>query len=141
MASLSLALEFRFPAQSDHRQRRGWNEWLFLKPKHVSLARPLGGQIAQAGDSHSVRQSTVDGRLDQVGCKKGKRDRHVDLPHAAALAHRDGFGVGGGTSNEFIKPTTPPRDRSDKSGAVLGTDRADVLSRPGFGRQNLAAAG
>jgi hypothetical protein len=32
-----------------------------------------------------VRQPTVDRSLDEIECKKGKRDCYIDLSHAAPL--------------------------------------------------------
>jgi hypothetical protein len=46
-----------------------------------------------------LRHSTRWGR------KQGEGDRHVHLPHAAALTSGDAFSVRSGVDNEFVKPT------------------------------------
>jgi hypothetical protein len=42
------------------------------------LARPFGGQFGEASDTHTVRESAVDGRVDEIGREERKRDRHVN---------------------------------------------------------------
>lgn len=59
------------------RLRRGQTE-------HAVLARPFGREFAKTRDTHSIGQATFDGRLDEVGCKKRERDRHVDLAQTAS---------------------------------------------------------
>ena len=76
--------------------------------KHSALTRPFGWEIAEAGHSHSVGESPVDGCLDEVGREEGERDRQVHLPHAAALTSGDAFGIRGWVGNEFVEPTAPP---------------------------------
>src|SRR4029450_6785788 len=48
------------------------------KSEHPVLMRPLGGGTAQTSNSNAARQTAFDGGLDQIGCEKGERDRHVD---------------------------------------------------------------
>jgi hypothetical protein len=42
------------------------------------LARPFGGQVGEASDTHTVREPAVDGRVDEIGREERKRDRHVN---------------------------------------------------------------
>jgi hypothetical protein len=44
---------------------------------------PDGEAVARSTDTRRTRCS---GRLDQIGCEEGERDRHVDLAEAALLA-------------------------------------------------------
>jgi hypothetical protein len=57
--------------------------------EHAVLARPFGRKFAETRDTHSIGQTPLDGCLDEVGCKEGKRESHVDLAHAAALSTSD----------------------------------------------------
>jgi hypothetical protein len=49
--------------------------------KHLALA--VGRQVGQSGNSHAVREPSINGRLDEVGREEGERDCHVDLPLGA----------------------------------------------------------
>ena len=42
------------------------------------LARPFGGQVGEASDTHTAREPAVDGRVDEIGREERKRDRHVN---------------------------------------------------------------
>ena len=93
------------------------------QPKHLALTRPFGRQVAEAGHSHSVRESPIDRCLDEIGRKKGERDHRVHLPHAAAL----NFGIRSGVGNEFVEPTAPPAidaTRIARWGTPVGCDHA-----------------
>ena len=48
-------------------------------------------------------ESPINGCLDEVGREEGERDRHVHLPHAAALTSGDAFGIRSGVGNEFVE--------------------------------------
>jgi hypothetical protein len=54
-----------------------------------------------------MRQPSIDGGLDQVRRDEGERDRHIDLPHTAALTCGNAFGVDSGIGNQFVEPATP----------------------------------
>ena len=75
------------------------------------LAGPLGGQVAEAGRSHSVGESPVDGCLDEVGREEGERNRHVHLPHAAALTSGDAFGIRSGVGKSRPRRSRPRTSR------------------------------
>ena len=51
--------------------------------KHLALAGPFGRQAGETGNSHAVREPSINGRLDEVGREEGERDCHVDLPLGA----------------------------------------------------------
>ena len=78
--------------------------------EHPVLTRPFGGAIAEAGNSNAARQATFDRRLDQIGCEKGERDRHVDLAEAALLARGDLLDIGHGAGRDFIGPAPTTGD-------------------------------
>jgi hypothetical protein len=68
-AELSLASESRFPETETvsgrdsvrlERLQRG-------QSKLLALTSPFGRQVAEAGHSHSVGESPIDGYLDEVG--------------------------------------------------------------------------
>ena len=52
---------------------------LRVQPQHLTLTRPFDGEVAESGHAHSVGKSPIDGRLDEVRCKEGERDRHIGL--------------------------------------------------------------
>ena len=106
LAILSLVRRIPFPGKtetgwletgSNFATRRGQTE-------HAVLARPFGREFAKTRDTHSIRQTTFDGRLDEVGCKECERDRHVDLAHAAVLSLRDRFNSDCRVRHEFAQP-------------------------------------
>ena len=111
------------------------------KTQHLALTGPFRGQVAESGHAHSVGETPIDGRLDEVGREERERDRHVDLPHAAALTFGDAFGIRSGIGHEFVEPAAPPCNRCDQERAVLGTDGAGFLRRSGFGQENFTASG
>ena len=59
------------------------------KAKRSVLLRPFDRQIAQAGNSYSAWQPAMNGSFDEIGCKEGKRNRHVDLADAAVFSCSD----------------------------------------------------
>ena len=99
------------------------------KTKHLALAGPFRGQVAEAGNSQSVSKTPIDGSLNQIGCEEGKRDCLVDLSDAAALAACDGFGIGLGIGHEFVEPAASPRNRCDQQRAAFGTDGSGLRDR------------
>ena len=36
------------------------------------LPGPFGWQVGEASDAHTVRESAIDGRFDEIGCEEGK---------------------------------------------------------------------
>jgi hypothetical protein len=107
------ALEIPFPGNGDcSRQRLGSNgELLGRKPKHLVLTGPFGRQVGEADYSHAMRKPSFDRRLDEVGREEGKRDRHVDLADAAALARRDACRICRGVGDELIEPAAAAGNR------------------------------
>jgi len=35
------------------------------------LPGPFGRQVGEASNAHAVRESTIDGRFDEIGCEEG----------------------------------------------------------------------
>jgi hypothetical protein len=60
------------------RVRRRRSRFAETKIEHLMLARPFGGQVGEASDTHTVREPAVDGRVDEIGREERKRDRHVN---------------------------------------------------------------
>ena len=112
----SLAPEIRFPVRGQCRDQRLGSyptetgshagDWRLRigKAEDPVLTRPLDRAIAETGDADPARQATFDRRFDQIGCQKGKRDRHVDLADAAFLARGDLFDISHGAGDDFIEP-------------------------------------
>src|SRR4029079_8736987 len=87
--------------------------------EHAALARPFGREFAKTRDAHSVGQAAFDGRLDQVGCEKGKRDRHVDVADAAAFSQGDRFNGDRWFGLKLIQPPSSFSNGSNKECTVL----------------------
>jgi hypothetical protein len=47
----------------------GVQDW---EAKHLALAGPFGRQVGETGDSHAVREPSINGRLDEVGREEGE---------------------------------------------------------------------
>jgi hypothetical protein len=79
------------PGNRDRHEQRPVRHRILLRdePKHLVLARPFGWQIAKADDAHSVRQPTFNSGFDEMWCKEGERDHHIDLSYAAAFSRRN----------------------------------------------------
>jgi len=103
------------------------------------LAGPLGRSIAEASDADAARQSSLDGRLHEVGREERERDRHIDLSNAAFVAGGNLLDTGHGASNNLIKPTPAARDRCDECGAGLGANRPTVVRQHGSRHDDIAA--
>ena len=73
-------------------------------------------------------ETSIDGRLDEIGREEGERDCLVDLTDAAALAACDGFGAGLGIGHEFLEPAA--------STAIDATSSARLSER--MGRASVA---
>jgi hypothetical protein len=84
-----------------------------------------------------VRQATFDGGLDQVGCEKSQRDRHVDFADAAFFPRGDLLDTGDGPGKDFLEPSPATGDRSDELGAGLRADRANIPGRCGLRHDDL----
>ena len=70
---------------------------------------------------------------------EGERDRHVNLPYAAA-SHWAMLGVNRGVRGKLLEPAAPPRNRCDKERTVLRPDRAGAFTRDGFGYEDLTTS-
>jgi hypothetical protein len=84
-----------------------------VKADHLVLAGPLRRQVGEESDAHAMGKSAVDGRFDQIGCEKSKRDCHLDLSRAAVFPLRDAVGTCCWISDQFIKPTATTGNRCD----------------------------
>jgi hypothetical protein len=121
------------------RARRRPKRSMRRKTKHLVLPRPFRWQVGEASNAHAVGEPAIDGRFDEIGCKEGKRDCHVNLSHAAVFALRDAIRACCWITDKFIKPATAAGNRCHQSGACLGTDRANVLRPNPLGQKNLTA--
>ena len=109
---LSLLAKSRFPAEEtdlngDLVRPRHLLQW---KAKHFVLPGPLGGKVGKSSNSDPMRQSTLNGRLDEIGCKERQRDHHVDLSGAAPFPFCNGLGTRRCISDQFIEPATTTRN-------------------------------
>jgi Resolvase, N terminal domain len=109
---LSLAAKSRFPAgETDlNGDLVRLRHLLRRKAKHLVLPGPLQGKVGKSSDSYSVWQSTLDGGLDEIGCKEGQRDHHVDLSGATPFPFCNGLGTRRCGSDQFIEPVTTTRN-------------------------------
>jgi hypothetical protein len=101
-----------FPGRRDRSERRlvRPRHLLQWKAKHFVLPGPLQGKVSKSRDACSVWQSTLDGRLDEIGCKEGQRDHHIDLSGAAPFPFCNGLGPRCCISDQFIEPATTTRN-------------------------------
>ena len=131
--------EIPFPGNGDrHRRRLGSNgQLLGRKPEHLVLTGPFGRQVGEADYSHAMRKPSFDRSLDEVGREEGKRDCHIDLTDAAAVARRDAFGICPRVRDELVEPAAAAGNRGDEESAVLGPYCAGVLRGHGRGHENL----
>ena len=105
MGGLSLLQKFRFPETETVVCRDSVRVSLLrTQTQYLTLTRPFDREIAELGHAHTVRQTPIDGCLDEVGCEEGKRDRHVDLPRGAVLTFGNTCCVRRGICDEFVEP-------------------------------------
>ena len=57
-----------------------------IESERLKLPAPVCRRIAEPFDADATGQATFYCRFDKVGCEKGERDGHIDLPNAAVLA-------------------------------------------------------
>jgi hypothetical protein len=79
-----------------------------------------------------VRQATFDGDVDQMGCEKSQRDRHVDLADAAFFPGGDLLTPVTAPGKDFLELSPATGDGSDELGAGLRADRANIPGRCGL---------
>jgi len=141
---LSLPAKSRFPAgetdlNGDLVRPRHLLLW---KAKYFVLPGPLQGKVSKPSHSYSMWQSTLDGRLDEIGCKERQRDHHVDLSGAAPFPFCNGLGTRCCINDQFIEPATTTRNRGDECcarlipaviidavGVVLSLEEGDATTR------------
>jgi hypothetical protein len=70
---------------------------LRIQTKSYELPTPFRWSIAQTLDVDASRQPTLDCSADELGSKKGERDRHVDMTDTASLAQRNLLSVSDGS--------------------------------------------
>jgi len=107
------------------------------KAKHLVLLGPCGGQVGEAGNAHAMRKSTFNRRFDEIGREERKRDRHIDLAHAAFLACCDMLYVGYRARDELIEPTTAACDCVDQSHPPLDPSRTNFVLMNTVGYKDL----
>ena len=93
--------------------------------KRFELTIPCRRKFAQLFETDATWQSTFNGRLGECGREEGQRQCHVDVAHAASLAHRDRLGICRRIRNEFIKPAPAAGNRCDQRSASLQLHRAE----------------
>ena len=115
------ASEFRFLGKRDRLARDPVRMWGLPRgqTERAILAGPFGRKFAKTRDTHPIGQASFNGRLDEVGGKEGKRERHVDLAHAAALSLSDRLNIDRRFGHERIQPPSSFRNRSNKECAIL----------------------
>src|SRR5262245_32773631 len=87
-----------------------------------------------------MRKASFNRSLDQIGREESKRDRHVDLANAAAIARRNARRVCRRVRDELTGPAAPAGNRGDQKSAVLGTHCAGVLRARRLGHEYLTAS-
>src|ERR1700722_10448121 len=92
--------------------------------EQLMLTRPSDGRVEQAGNADATGEPAVDGRLDEVRCEEGERDRHLDVSLAASLPSGDAVDRRD-TGRDFGQPLASSRDCSDELDPNIGADRED----------------
>ena len=80
----------------------------------LALPAPFGREVREACDPEAVRQTAIDGGLDDVGCQERQRYGHIDFAHAACRAFGDAVGRGRAIIDEFLEPAAPLRNGSNQ---------------------------
>jgi hypothetical protein len=99
---------------------------LRIKSERFELPGPFSGSITESFDSNAARQATFDRRLDEIGCKKRERDRHIDLTHTAFLTCCDLLNVGHRARYDLIEPSTASGNCTDQARTAFDPRRADL---------------
>ena len=99
----------------------------WLQSEGFKLLAPLRGRIAKSLDPEAAWQVTFDRCPDQIRREERKRDRHIDLAHAAFLPRCDPLNVGYRARHDLIKPTTASCDRVDQSCPSLDPGRTNFI--------------
>ena len=101
------------------------------------MLAPLRGRIAKSLDAETAWQATFDSCPDQIRREERKRDRHIDLAHAAFLARCDLLYVGYRARDELIEPTTAACDCVDQSHPPLDPSRTNFVLMNTVGYKDL----
>ena len=76
------------------------------EPECLTLERPLGRWIAEAGHAYAAWQPAFDSRFHKIGSKECQRDCHIDLTDAASFACGNHFDVYPSASRKLIEPAS-----------------------------------
>jgi hypothetical protein len=68
------------------------------------LLGPFSRKVGETGNTHAMRESTVNCRFDEIRREKRERDRHVDLAGTTPLAFRNFFRSHRRVVREFVEP-------------------------------------
>ena len=99
-----------------------------IEAEFLKLPIPFGVRIAETFDIDAAWETALNRCLDELGSKKRKRERQIDLPHGASLALCQLFGVRNRTNYDFLKPAASARDGAHETRASIGALRANVLA-------------
>src|SRR5882762_3582228 len=83
-----------------------------IESECLKLSAPFSRWIAEPLDADAAGQATFYGCFDKIGCEKGERDGHIDLPNAALLARAKLSDRGFSTRDHIIQEAgfmTAPR--------------------------------
>ena len=87
LALLSLALEIRLPGNRRPPSAETRFEW--RKSQHLALARPFGGQVGEADNSHAVREPSFDRSPDEVFAYVTDPARFTEWQNTVVSAHTE----------------------------------------------------
>jgi hypothetical protein len=103
-------LAFRVQARVVYREDRDQgcgdysaSDLFWFKSERIKLSAPFGRRIAGPLDADAAWQATFYGGLDEIWSEEGERDRHVNVPNAAPLAHAK-FGDFGYSPRQLAGP-------------------------------------
>src|SRR5258708_40311088 len=90
-----------------------------IEAERLKLSAPFSRRIAEPFDADATGQATFYCCFDKVGCEKGERDGHIDLPHAALLTSAKLSDPGNSRWGNIIQPPTTARDAADQARPAL----------------------
>jgi hypothetical protein len=108
------------------------------KAEHLVLQRPCGRKVGEAGDTHSMGQPPIDGRLDEIRGEEGKRNRHIHFPDATILSLCDVVRGCGRVNDQFTEPTASAGNGGDQGSARFQTHWTSVVGLDSGAKCNRA---
>jgi hypothetical protein len=99
-----------------------------IEAEFLKLPTPFGVRITETFDIDAALETAFDCCLDELGSKKCKRERQIDLPHGVSLALCQLLSVRNRTSYDFLKPVASARNCLHETNPSFGALRLQIVS-------------